>query len=124
MELITAADANLTGKAAPNQCLTFRLGGQAYAVDILTVQEIRRYSPPTSLPDVPAYLCGVINLRGSVVPVIDMRIRFNLQHAIDRLTVIIVVSVYSRSVGLIVDEVTSVLKLLPEAVRPAPNLSK
>ena len=108
----------------PSQCMSFRLGGQAYAVDILLVQELRRYSEPTSLPDVPAYLSGVINLRGAVVPVLDLRVRFNLEAKLDRLTVIIVVAVRGKNVGLVVDEVTSVLKLSPDSVRPAPTMAR
>jgi purine-binding chemotaxis protein CheW len=108
----------------PSQCMSFRLGGQAYAVDILSVQELRRYSEPTSLPDVPAYLSGVINLRGAVVPVLDLRVRFNLEPKLDRLTVIIVVAVRGKSVGLVVDEVTSVLMLSTESVRRAPAMAR
>lgn len=108
----------------PSQCMSFRLGGQAYAVDILSVQELRRYSQPTSLPDVPGYLSGVINLRGAVVPVLDLRVRFNLAASVDRLTVVIVVAVRGKSVGLVVDEVTSVLMLQADALRPAPSLAR
>jgi purine-binding chemotaxis protein CheW len=108
----------------PSQCMSFRLGGQAYAVDILSVQELRRYSVPTSLPDVPAYLSGVINLRGAVVPVLDLRIRFNLEPKLDRLTVIIVVAVRGKNVGLVVDEVTSVLMLANDSVRAAPTMAR
>jgi len=125
MELnaIQRAEADLA-QGHPAQCMTFRLGGQSYAVDILMVQEIRRYTQPTSLPDVPRYLTGVINLRGAVVPVLDLRARFNLDAPVDRLTVIIVVAIRGRSVGLVVDEVTSVVKVAPDAIRPTPALSR
>jgi len=105
--------------------MTFRLGEQLYGVNILEVQEIRRYAAPTPLPDVPLHVKGVINLRGAVVPVFDMRVRFNLPSAaIDRLTVIIVVVIKHRSVGLVVDEVTRVARLSAESLRPAPTLSR
>ncbi len=125
MELTNIARAEPTPtRRLPSQCMSFRLGGQAYAVDILAVQELRRYSEPTSLPDVPRHLCGVINLRGAVVPVLDLRIRFNLEPTLDRLTVIIVVAVRGKSVGLVVDEVTQVLMLSPDALRPAPTMAR
>ena len=108
-----------------SQYMTFRLGEQPYGIDILTVQEIRRYAQPTPLPDVPAHVRGVVNLRGAVVPVFDLRVRFNLPDAsVTRLTVIIVVVVKQRSVGLVVDEVTRVLRLPSGGLRPAPTLSQ
>jgi purine-binding chemotaxis protein CheW len=106
------------------QCLTFSLGGQRYAVPILTVQEIRRYTAPTSLPSVPSYVLGVINLRGTVVPVFDMRLRFACGEAtVDRLTVIIVVSVFGRHVGLVVDDVNRVLSIQNGMLQPSPQLA-
>jgi len=106
------------------QCLTFSLGGQRYAVPILSVQEIRRYTPPTSLPSVPSHVLGVINLRGTVVPVFDLRLRFRCAEApIDRLTVIIVVSVFGRHVGLVVDDVSKVLSLEEGMLQPSPQLA-
>jgi purine-binding chemotaxis protein CheW len=124
MELTNQASEPQGKLQAPAQCMAFRLGGQAYAVDILSVQEIRRFSAPTSLPDVPSYLSGVINLRGAVVPVLDLRARFNLEASVDRLTVIIVVAVNGKSIGLVVDEVTSVIKVAADAVRAAPTLAR
>lgn len=110
-----------TSKAAAGQFMAFRLGEQSYGIDILAVQEIRRYAAPTSLPDVPPHVRGLVNLRGAVVPVFDLRVRFNLPKAgIDRLTVIIVVVVRQQSIGLVVDEVTRVLRLPPEGLRPTP----
>jgi purine-binding chemotaxis protein CheW len=109
----------------PQQCLTFALGGQLYAVPILSVQEIRRYSAPTSLPGVPGYVLGVINLRGSVVPVFDLRLRFACAAApIDRLTVIIVVSVQGRHVGLVVDDVNKVVSIKDGMLQPSPQLAQ
>lgn len=106
------------------QYLTFLLGGQRYAVPILAVQEIRRYSTPTALPAVPSYVLGVINLRGTVVPVIDLRLRFARGDAsVDRLTVVIVVSVMTRHVGLVVDDVSRVLTTSLDDVQPAPQFA-
>jgi purine-binding chemotaxis protein CheW len=108
----------------PLQCLTFSLGRQPYAVPILSVQEIRRYTPPTALPGVPGHVLGVVNLRGSVVPVFDLRMRFACAEAtIDRLTVIIVVSVYGRHVGLVVDDVSKVLSIREGMLQPSPQLA-
>ena len=106
------------------QCLTFVLAGQPYAVPILAVQEIRRYAPPTAIPSVPSYVLGVMNLRGTVVPVFDLRLRFGLAEApIDRLTVIIVVAVGRRSVGLVVDDVSKVLTIKPGELQAPPELA-
>jgi purine-binding chemotaxis protein CheW len=113
-----------TARQSPVQCLTFSLGGQRYAVPILSVQEIRRYAAPTSLPAVPSYVLGVINLRGTVVPVFDLRLRFACPEApIDRLTVIIVVSVLGRHVGLVVDDVNRVLSIQEGMLQPSPQLA-
>lgn len=107
------------------QCLAFSLGGQPYAVDILAVQEIRRYSTPTRMPTGPSHLAGVINLRGAVVPVFDLRLRFGLPEAsFDRLTVIIVVALGARNVGLIVDDVSKVLHVQDGAIQPPPSLAE
>jgi purine-binding chemotaxis protein CheW len=109
---------------SPEQCLTFVLGAQPYAVPILVVQEIRRYAPPTAIPGVPSYVLGVINLRGTVVPVFDLRLRFGLAEApIDRLTVIIVVAVGARCVGLVVDDVSKVLTIKPGTLQAPPDLA-
>jgi purine-binding chemotaxis protein CheW len=109
---------------SPAQCLTFVLGGQPYAVPILAVQEIRRYAQPTTIPSVPAYVLGVMNLRGTVVPVFDLRLRFTLAEApIDRLTVIVVVAVGPRSVGLVVDDVSKVLTIKPGELQAPPELA-
>ena len=115
----TVATANL-----PVQCLTYRLGDQVYALDILVIQEIRRFTQPTRLPDVSPFISGVMNLRGAVVPIFDLRVRFGLDAPVDRLTSVIVVGVGSRSVGLVVDEVIKVLRVPSEGVRAAPNLSE
>ena len=106
------------------QCLAFLLGGQPHAVPILSVQEIRRYSAPTPLPGAPPYVLGLINLRGTVVPVFDLRMRFGAHSpAYDRLTVIVIVVVGERHVGIVADDVSRVITLDPAQLRPSPPLA-
>ena len=109
--------------AVTTQYLTFTLGGEEYAVDILRVPEIKGYSAVTSIPNAPAYVKGVMNLRGTVVPVFDMRLKFGMEpRAYDRFTVIVVVNVGERVVGLIVDSVSDVLDIAASAIEPTPDL--
>lgn len=105
------------------QFLTFRLGDEEYAVDILKVQEIKGYPAVARLPNTPPFIKGVLNLRGVVVPVMDLRARFGLEATIhDRSTVVIIVMVGARVVGLVVDSVSDVLDLPASAVQPPPEL--
>ena len=111
-----------------HQVLTFCLGSETYAVDILLVQEIRGWAPVTRLPQAPTYLLGMLNLRGSIVPVIDMRVRFGLEQAtFTPLTVIIVLSVQTssgrREFGLVVDSVSDVVDIEPSDLKETPRLS-
>lgn len=107
------------------QVLCFRVADQDYAVEILEVKEIRRYTPTTLVPDAPSYMIGVINLRGTVVPVFDLRMRFGTGAAtIDRNTAIIVVTVGPRNIGIVVDSVTRVLKVSGEMLRPVPQFAR
>ena len=102
--------------------LAFKLGHEEYGVDILRVQEIRSYEKPTLLSRTP-YLLGVVNLRGTIVPIMDLRVRLQLaQAAYDAHTVVIVVNVGRRVVGLVVDSVSDVLSLRPEQMHPLPAL--
>lgn len=108
---------------AVRQYLTFALGGEEYGVDILRVQEIKGYSAVTPIPNAPAYVKGVMNLRGTVVPVFDLRLKFGMDaREFDRFTVIVVVNVDTRVVGLVVDGVSDVLDFSADAVEPAPDL--
>ena len=114
---------------ASNQVLTFTLGDETYGVDILRVQEIRGWSPVTRIPQAPAHVLGVLNLRGSIVPIVDLRMRFNLQRAeYTPLTVIIVLSVESavgrRDFGLVVDGVSDVMDVPAADVKPPPELGE
>jgi purine-binding chemotaxis protein CheW len=104
-----------SGQNGTAQYLTFALGKEEYAVEILRVQEIKGWSAVTPIPNSPAYVKGVMNLRGTVVPILDLRIKFGLDTpAYDRFTVIVVVTVGTRVVGMVVDAVSDVLDL-PEA---------
>jgi purine-binding chemotaxis protein CheW len=106
-----------------SQFLTFQLANEEYGLEILRVQEIKGYSKITPLPNTPAEVKGVMNLRGAVVPIIDLRTRFGLREAeYNRFTVIIVVTVRSKVVGLVVDAVSDVLNVGAQEVVPAPDL--
>ena len=114
-----------TGGADPTgaQYLTFTLHGEQYGIDILRVQEIKGFSATTPIPHAPPHVRGVMNLRGTVIPVVDLRIRFGLppsEH--DRFAVIIVVSLEQRLVGLLVDAVSDVLDVASSALQPAPDV--
>jgi purine-binding chemotaxis protein CheW len=107
---------------ATGEFLTFTLGEEHYGVDILKVQEIRGYDAVTRVPDAPDYIKGVINLRGTIVPVIDLRLKLRLREArYDALTVMIVLNVEDRVVGIVVDGVSDVVPLAQEQIRPTPE---
>jgi purine-binding chemotaxis protein CheW len=121
---ITAGE---TAGLLPGQVLTFVLATEHYGVDILRVQEIRGWSPITKIPHAPPHVLGVLNLRGAIVPIVDLRMRFDLQTAeYTPTTVIIVVSVGSASavhnVGVVVDAVSDVIDVNQAEVRPPPEL--
>lgn len=114
-------------RAAENEkreFLSFRLGSEEYGIDILCVQEIRDYETPTRMANVPAFIKGVINLRGSIVPIVDLRIKFDLgSAAYDAFTVVIILNVANRVIGVVVDAVSDVMTLAPEQILPAPTLT-
>ncbi len=104
--------------------LTFTLGQEEYGIEILKVQEIRSYEQVTTIANAPAFIKGVVNLRGIIVPIVDMRIKFNLGKAeYNELTGVIVLNVAGRVVGMVVDGVSDVIALGPEQIRPAPDFS-
>lgn len=104
--------------------LTFSLGDEIYGVDILKVQEIRGYDTVTRLPNAPDFIKGVINLRGTIVPVVDMRLKFQLGRVdYNEFTVMIILNIARRVVGMVVDGVSDVMQLTPEQIRPAPDFS-
>jgi len=113
------------GKAeegASRELLTFTLGSEEYGIDILRVQEIRGYDTVTTIAHAPEFIKGVINLRGIIVPIVDMRIKFKLGRVTyDQFTVVIILSVANRVVGVVVDGVSDVITLKPEQIRPAPE---
>ena len=105
------------------EVLSFRLGGEEYAISILKVQEIRGYDAVTRIANAPDYLKGVVNLRGIIVPVVDMRIKFNVGAATyDAFTVVIVLNINNHTIGMVVDSVSDVVTLTPDHIKPAPDL--
>jgi len=104
--------------------LTFTLGPEEYAIDILKVQEIRGYEKPTTIANAPAFIKGVINLRGTIVPVVDLRIKFQVGKAeYTPFTVVIILNIAERVVGIVVDGVSDVTSLRPDQIRPAPEFA-
>ncbi len=110
--------------SALQEFLTFRLGTEEYGIEILKVQEIRSWEQPTTIANAPEFIKGVINLRGTIVPIVDMRIKFNLGEAnYDMFTVVIILNIAGRIVGMVVDSVSDVITLAAEQIRPSPNFS-
>jgi purine-binding chemotaxis protein CheW len=110
-------------REATREVLVFILGSEEYGVDILKVQEIRGYDKVTPIPSAPAYLKGIVNLRGVIVPLVDMRVRFGLaEPRYDSTTVVVILRVAGRIIGLVVDAVSDVVHLAPNDVKEAPTL--
>jgi len=104
--------------------LTFRLGAEEYGIDILRVQEIRSFEEPTRIANSPPHMKGVVNLRGVIVPVVDLRIKLNCgKIEYNGFTVVIVLNVKGRVVGAVVDSVSDVLELAQTEIRPAPDMA-
>lgn len=104
------------------ELLTFTLGAEEYGIDILKVQEIRGYNAVTPIINAPDFVKGVINLRGSIVPIIDLRLRFRLGRAeYNEFTVVIILNVQSRVVGIVVDSVSDVIQLQAKQINPTPE---
>ena len=105
------------------EVLSFRLGGEEYAISILKVQEIRGYDNVTRIASAPEYLKGVVNLRGIIVPIVDMRIKFNVgQVTYDPFTVVIILNINNHTIGMVVDSVSDVVTLTPEQIKAAPEM--
>jgi purine-binding chemotaxis protein CheW len=116
-------DHNADAGARPREYLTFRLGEEEYGIDILKVQEIRGYEQPTRIANAPSFIKGVVNLRGVIVPIVDLRLKFNLGSAeYNDFTVVIILNLGARVVGVVVDSVSDVMELAPEQIRPAPDV--
>ena len=104
------------------ELLTFTLGAESYGLDILKVQEIRGYEPPTRIANTPDFIKGVINLRGLIVPIVDMRIKFNLGEPVyNEFTITVILSLGKRVIGIVVDSVSDVVSLDEHEIRPAPE---
>lgn len=112
-----------TADISAGEYLSFVLGNEEYGIEILKVQEIRGYDAVTPIANTPAFIKGVINLRGSIVPIIDLRLRFNLGKAeYNEFTVVIILNLSGRVVGIVVDGVSDVMALTASQVRPVPEL--
>lgn len=116
--------ATRAGEEAGREYLAFSLGGEEYAVNILQVQEIRAYERVTRIANMPAFIKGVMNLRGAVVPVVDLRVRFNVGAAdYNASTIVIVINIGPRTIGMVVDGVSDVVTLKSSDLRPAPQIA-
>ncbi|MDR7505835.1 MAG: chemotaxis protein CheW [Armatimonadota bacterium] len=125
MEQLDALSSTISFAADGHQYLTFTLGREEYGVGILRVQEIRGYSPITPIPNTPAHVRGVMNLRGAIIPVIDLRAKLAMQAAeCNVFTVIVVVRVGTKVLGLVVDAVSDVLNISEQDIQPAPDFGR
>ncbi|MEY2685796.1 MAG: hypothetical protein RJA09_2941 [Pseudomonadota bacterium] len=116
-----SADSASQGSA---EFLTFRLGAEEYGIDILRVQEIRSYEEPTRIANSPHFIKGVVNLRGVIVPVVDLRIKLGCEKVeYNGFTVVIVLNVKGRVVGAVVDSVSDVLELPRDQIKPSPDMN-
>ena len=118
-----AARAALAAQSG-SEFLTFRLGAEEYGIDILKVQEIRSYEAPTRIANSPAFIKGVVNLRGVIVPIVDLRLKLGCDsNDYNSFTVVIVLNVRGRVVGAVVDSVSDVLELSRDSIKPAPEMA-
>ncbi|SDN51639.1 chemotaxis protein CheW [Pseudomonas jinjuensis] len=118
---MSATEAGQAGSLA-QEYLTFTLGDEEYAIDILRVQEIRGYDRVTAIANAPPFIKGVINLRGAIVPIVDLRVKFNLADvSYDQFTVVIILNVGRRIIGAVVDSVSDVIALAADEIRPRPE---
>ncbi len=109
--------------ALQSQYLTVNLAHEEYGIDILAVREIRGWTPVTRIPQSPHYVLGVLNLRGAIVPVIDMRLRFGLRREeYNATTVTVIITVAGRQFGVVVDAVSDVIDVASDAMRPVPDM--
>ncbi|TAK82642.1 MAG: chemotaxis protein CheW [Aquabacterium sp.] len=122
-------DARAKQNSVFREVLTFCLGNEEYGIDILKVQEIRSYEQPTRIANAPSYLKGVVDLRGVIVPIVDLRVKFGCvdpstgEAAINPFTVVIVLNVRGRVLGAVVDSVSDVTQLSTEQIREAPQMT-
>ncbi|WP_051229398.1 chemotaxis protein CheW [Paludibacterium yongneupense] len=123
MEMVDSIDSTASaGKSLPTELLVFSLGDEAYGIDILKVQEIRGYDAVTRIARAPEFIKGVINLRGDIVPIVDLRLKFGIGEAsYGPFTVVIILNLLHRTVGVVVDGVSDVIQLGADAIHPAPQ---
>lgn len=123
MSTDTLTSAASKAKSAEGEYLTFVLGAEEYGLEILKVQEIRGYDAVTQIANTPEFIKGVVNLRGKIVPIVDLRIKFNLGKVeYNELTVVIILNLNGRVVGVVVDGVSDVIALKDEQIRDVPSL--
>lgn len=121
-DMTDVAKEDISGSS--HEYLTFCLGDEVYALDILRVQEIQGYGGVTRIAQAPDFVKGVVNLRGTIVPVIDLRIRFGVGNPVyNEFTIMIILNLAHRVVGIVVDSVSDVLRLSEDDVRPSPSFS-
>jgi len=124
-QMSNAAPAAASGAGRVKQFISFRIGGEEYAIDIMAVREIKGWTETTSLPNQPQYILGVMNLRGTIVPVFDLRRRFGMGLTeASRSHVVIIVAVLDRIVGLLVDAVSDILTIDSSEIRPVPEMER
>lgn len=105
------------------QFITFTLGAEEYGIDIMVVREIKGWTETTMIPNAPAHVRGVINLRGVIVPIFDLRARFNMGLTLTTaMHVVIIVATGARTIGLLVDTVSDIISVDPKAIRPVPEM--
>ncbi|WP_395400008.1 chemotaxis protein CheW [Pseudoduganella sp. UC29_106] len=120
---MTDAANNAVATDNGREFLAFKLGSEEYGIDILKVQEIRGYEAVTRIANAPEFIKGVINLRGIIIPVVDMRIKFKLGEPVyDQFTVVIILNINGRVVGMVVDSVSDVTTLTPDQIKQAPDM--
>ena len=122
LRLHPGARANIVAPM-PDEYLTFRIGAEEYGIDILRVQEIRSYEVPTRIANAAHDVMGVVNLRGVIVPIVDLRIKLGCEAGYGDFTVVIVLSVGERVIGAVVDSVQEVIRLAAQDIKPPPDVS-
>jgi purine-binding chemotaxis protein CheW len=125
LQALEQRQANVTAAVGSgSEYLSFRLGAEEYGIDILKVQEIRRYDAVTAIANAPAFIKGVVNLRGIIVPIVDLRIKFNVgEPRYDEFTVVIILNIARRVVGIVVDSVSDVLTLQASQIKATPEFA-
>jgi purine-binding chemotaxis protein CheW len=122
MQITSETRTGAAASAESGQYLTLRLGNEEYAIDILRVQEIRSYEEPTRMVNAPSFIKGVVNLRGVIVPIVDLRMKLNLDKVeYNEFTVVIILNVRGTVIGAVVDSVSDVVTLSADMIKPAPQ---